>query len=114
LSGARTPSRGGTSAVDLAAEAFKMYKSSPSHGEGDIPPKFRKAGAIFHHSLFSDLRALGVMGHVKQWPVVVSCCERDVDFYLSPSPNEPVCVGTKLPCTIVIFYFSIFSVSLFL
>ena len=40
----------GTSAVDLAAEAFKMYKSSPSHGEGDIPPKFRKAGAIFHHS----------------------------------------------------------------
>jgi hypothetical protein len=50
LSGARTPARGGTSAVDLAAEAFKMYKSSPSHGEGDIPPKFRKAGAIFHHS----------------------------------------------------------------
>lgn len=57
--------------MDLAAEAFKMYRSSPSHGEGDIPPEFRKAGAIFHHSLFSDLRALGVMGHVKQWPVVV-------------------------------------------
>lgn len=48
------------------------------------------------------------MGHVKQWPVVVSCFERDVDFYLSPSPNEPVCVGTKLHCTLVIFIFRSF------